>query len=142
MLKVSLHDGKTDSSAEVNNYNQLVTGDISFSDFYSVLLDVDNQAYNLVKPKANQVFIIKNIILSANRNVGVNGSNVQIYESSDGSATTTISKAIYTDDLVKQTRVFLTGLNLKVTKGSWVNAKCDDDDVRVTIGGYYIKDLN
>ena len=141
MITGILKDGRSGKTACINQYNQLVIGNTDFSTFYQVLCDVDNQSYKVVAPMDNNIFIITAIILSGNRNVGVNGSVIQIYESIDGPATGTVSKVILTDDLAKQTRSVMTGINIKVTKGSWINAECDDDDVRVSIAGYYVKDL-
>ena len=62
-----------------------------------------------------------------------------IYESSVGPASTTQTTVVLSTEMVKQSSRDLIGLNLEVAEGRWVNAVTDDDDVFVTVMGYYIK---
>ena len=42
------------------------------------------------------------------------------------------------DDMVRGDRAGFTGLNIAVAIGKYVNAKTSDDDIHMTITGYYI----
>ena len=41
-------------------------------------------------------------------------------------------------EIPKKTSLTLTGLNIIVTEGRWVNVKTDDDDVFATVAGYFV----
>lgn len=138
MITVGLVDTKNHNTARISKRGEVSVGPIEFSQFYFALLGTDNTPVNVVVPKTRKIFIITAIVLAGNRNIGVNGSIVDIYESSDGPATATQTNLIYEDEIAKQTRSVLTMLNIKVSEGNWVNAVCDDDDVRVNIAGYYL----
>ncbi len=99
-------------------------------------LDVDDQVYNFFAPEASQQFIVTDIIAFANRNVTTQ-TQLDIYEATAADSAT-IAKQILRLDLAKLTGLTLIGMNLKVSEGVFVNAKCDDDDVLLTIAGYYI----
>ena len=133
-----VEDGESGDTAKVTKYNQLVTAPLDFSTFYTANAATVNTAYNVIVPRTNKIFIITDIVLGANRNVsGTNGAIVDLYEAT-GPGVTVVSKQIIQDELLKQTKLVLTGLNIAVTEGTWVNLKTDDDDIRANIGGYYV----
>ena len=99
-------------------------------------MDLVNTAYNFVIPMAGQQFFITGFIVSTDKDVGVNGSAVIIYEASSLTSTTA-DKVIFEIPMLKNEQFGLAGLMVEVTEGKWVNAKHDDDDVFVTILGYY-----
>ena len=123
--------------AQVTSRGQLVTAPLDFSSAYNATADVINTGYNLVTPQTSKRFVITDILLYANRNVGVNDATVEIYEASSDSSTT-VDKSLFLAEMVRQAARDLTGLNLLVTEGKWVNIKTDDDDIFATIMGYYI----
>jgi hypothetical protein len=98
---------------------------------------VDDTPANLLGPKAGKRFVITEIILTGDRSIALNGAITQVYEASDDS-TATVSKLIYEDEIGKQTRAVLTGLNIIVSEAVWVNVVADDVIVRANVAGYYI----
>jgi hypothetical protein len=137
-LKSELVDGRGGSQkACVTSRGELVVGRSDYSLAYNVTADVINTGYNLVEPKAGKRFVITDIFLYANKNVGAGDATVVLYEA-DADNTATVSKTLFTSEMLKQTRADLTGLNLIVTAGKWVNVKTDDDDIFCTIMGYYV----
>lgn len=116
---------------------QLVTSPLSYSSPYNATAGVINTAYNLVTPKPDQRFVITDIIIYANKNVGVNDATVDLYEAT-AIDSTTITKSIIQIEMVQKTTLTLTGLNMIVTEGRWVNIKTDDDDIFCTLMGYYV----
>jgi hypothetical protein len=88
-------------------------------------------------PQQGKRFIITDILLYANKNVGVGDATVTIYESSDGPATATQDKILMQTEMLKQTHRDMIGLNLATQEGHWLNGVTNDDDVFVTIMGYY-----
>ena len=100
-------------------------------------MDLVNTAYNFFLPLSNQQFIITGVVASADKDVGNDGTDIIIYEATS-LTTTTVDKVILQLPLPKQTTIYLGGLDFEVTPGRWVNAKMDDDDVFMTIGGFYV----
>ena len=139
MIGVGLRDlfFGTKRGAGVTKNGQLTTAPVSYSVPIYKELATANTAYNFIKPKAGCRIVITDILLYANRNVGANDATVIVYEADSASATTE-SKILFQTEMLKQTRADLTGLNLVVNEGKWVNAKTNDDDVFVTIAGYHI----
>lgn len=103
-------------------------------------MDVVDTAYNFVTPATGQQFIITTIIVSTNRNVGANGTTIDLYEATAVDSTS-IVKSILQFDMAKNKELPMIGLDLKTTSGVWVNGKCDDDDVLMTVAGYFIPKL-
>lgn len=137
MIKVKLHDGSgRGHEARVSSRGELIVAPLNFSAPYNALADVANTAYNLVTPISGQRFIITAILLYGNKNVGAADATVTLYEATSAT-TTTVDKAILTVEIPKNVSKDLTGLNLGVTAGRWINVKTDDDDVYCTIFGYY-----
>jgi len=131
-------DGQgTTARACVTSRGQLVVGPIAFSDAYAVTVNATATAFNFVGPIAGKRFVITDILLYANKGVGAADASVQLYEASSDTSTTE-DKTILDIEMLKQTARDLTGLNLIVTAGKWVNIKTDDDTIFATIMGYYV----
>jgi len=137
MIHVGIKDGFTGDSALVTSRCQLVTAPLDYSKFYLANASVINTAFNLVVPKSGYRFVITDIVLSSDRGVGNDGAIVDLYEAT-GPDITTISTSIYQDEIAKQRSKILTGLNIIVSVGVWVNVKTDDNGVRANVAGYYI----
>jgi hypothetical protein len=134
--KIASGDGNG-KIAKVSRYGQLVTAPIDYSLAYNATAAVANTAYNLVGPVSGKRFVIDSILLYANKNVGAGDATVEVYEAT-GADVTAVSKSIFTAEMVKQTSRDITGVNIIVSAGKWVNVKTDDDDVFATITGYYV----
>lgn len=138
VLRTELTDGSGDTyGAKITKYHQLVTAPADFSTAYAVTASVVDTAYNFVPPKQNQRFVVTDILLYANKDVGVADASVNLYEATSASETT-ISKTILSLEMLKQTTVTLTGLNLIISAGKWLNIKTDDNTVFATVMGYYL----
>jgi hypothetical protein len=128
----------TDAKAKVLSNGQVVTGPYAFSTASTQTMDVAATSYTFWPPESGKRFVVTDVLVYANRNVGVNDATVEIYESTDGPATGTVSKELLTFEIASKTGRDLVGLNLIITEGSWINAETDDDDVFLTIMGYYV----
>lgn len=135
-LKIEDSTGKS-YGAKVTSRGQLVVAPLSFSDAYSELLDTDNSIVNIVPADSGNQFVITAIIASGNKNVGTDGSFVEIFEAdSDGGDS---EKELFDFIIARNANLPVTPLNLITNEGKWINARCDDDDVYLTICGYYIE---
>jgi len=138
-INTTIKDGKGNGNeACVTNRNQLVVAPLDFSTAYSVEADTINTAFNFVPPEPKKQFVITDILLYANKGVGASDATVDVYEATSDTETT-ISKSILAMEMLKQTSRDMTGLNLIVSEGKWVNIKTDDNTIFATIMGYYVE---
>lgn len=121
----------------VTQYGQLVTGALAYSTPVAHTMTLTNTAYNFVKPISGKRIVITDILIYANKGVGVNDAAIEIYEADDDESIV-ISKSIISTEMLKQSARDLTGLNLIVSGGKWLNAKTDDNTIFMTIMYYYI----
>ena len=137
-LKVRLEDGSgTGTTATITSRGELVVGNIAHSSSYSVEATVINTAYNFVGPLAGKRFVITDILLASDRNIGNNGADIDVYEAT-ASDSITVSKEILGMELLKNSFRDLTGLNLIASEGVWVNVKTNDNNIFATLMGYYV----
>ena len=125
---------------KVSGRGQLVVAPYDFSVFYLGATAFNNVAVNVVPPVLGKCFIITDIVLSGDRSVGVNGAISDLYEANSESSGT-IVKQIIQEEIAKQTRMALSGLNIIVQPGMWINIKSDDVIVRANVGGYYVPNI-
>lgn len=136
--KTTIEDGfGAGYKAMVTQYGQLVTGALSYSTPIAHTMVLNNTAYNFASPISGKRIVITDILIYANKGVGAGDAAVEIYEADDD-IETTISKSIISTEMLKQSTRDLTGLNLIVSEGKWVNAKTDDNTIFMTIMFYYI----
>ena len=131
--------GANGKLVEVSASGELVVGPLAYSEPIFQLLDVNDQVYNFFRPKAGEQLIITGIDASALRTVTTQ-TQVDIYEATsdtDG----TISKQIRRWEIPKNGEKQAQGIFEEIRPGAFVNAKCDDDDVALTITGFYIPEL-
>lgn len=142
VLRTEITDGSGKGyKAQVTKYNQLVTAPYDFSEAYATTASVINTAYNFVPPKQSERFVVTDILLYANKDVGAADATVDLYEA-DGATETTISKSILSLEMLKQTTITLTGLNMIVSEGKWLNIKTDDNTIFATVMGYYVPEVS
>ena len=128
---VRLVDPLTGVSARVTEFGQLVTSPIDYSVSSQIVAAVDDLPYNLVAPEQGRSIIITSILLTANKNVGVNDATVTLYSSSTADATTG-------NDILQIGQLTLTGLNLRIDKGLFLNVKTNDETVYATVFYYRV----
>lgn len=126
-------------AAQVTSRGQLVTSPLSYSNAYTASATVDDTAANLVGPKANNKFVITDIILTGTKTINtVTDATVIIYEAS-ASDTITVDSEILNISVPQSEVIPLTGLNL-ITSGTskYINFKTSDETVDCTLMGYYV----
>ena len=106
-VPINILDKSTNRSAIVTNRGQLVIAPLDFSTLSFQNLSTDDVAENFFKPLAGKRFVITDVIVETDRNVGVNGATVDI-------------------------------LNIITTEGKFINGKTDDNNVLLSIGGYFV----
>ncbi len=137
-VKALIKDGGgTKSNARVTKNGQLVTSPISYDETVYKELAADDTAYNFYAAKPGQRFVITLIRAKADKQVSTTvDADVVIYEASS-SSTTTVDKVLHQEAMVQGDNVTM-NTNILVTEGKYVNAKTTDDDIHMTIMGYYL----
>ncbi len=137
MTNVSvIGQGGKERPLKTSDQGEVLVRAFDYSDPQFQFMDTAATAYNFFVPKAKQQLVITEIIISADRNVTTQ-TLVDVYEATAADSTV-IAKSILRLDVLKSSQLPLIGLNFLVSEGVFVNAKHDDDDVFMTIGGYYI----
>ena len=136
---VNIADSKTGITAMVSEFGQLITAPVEYSDPVLVELLTINTAVNIIAPKSGYVIVITGIIASADKNVSnTSPANVDIYTAS-APDTITADQDIFRPQLIRAENFPVTGLNIKIPEGKWVNAKTDDAGILVTVMFYRVK---
>jgi len=131
-------DGDTNLPAKVTSFGQLVTAPIEYSDASAQNLDVVGTAFNLAVPEHGKAIVITDVIASANNTVSnTSPADIVIYESDSATSLTELS-VIVRPQLVRANNFILTGLNLIVPPGRWINASTTDNSILVTLMFYRI----
>jgi hypothetical protein len=133
------------SIGHVTHRGELVTNRADYSVPYTAEATVINTGYNYsslsgscICPLAGKQFVITEILISADRNVGgTSGALINIYEADSDTSTVPTKNIVKDIEIVKNERLFM-NLNMIITQGKWVNIKTDDNNIRSTIWGYYV----
>jgi len=134
--------GGEKNKATVTRLGQLVVSPVSYDDTVFNELAAANTAYNFYGPKVNKQFIITGFIAKADKQVSSTvDADVVIYEAI-AADTTASTKTLFRSAMVQGDQVEALPLNIKVSNGVYVNAKTTDDDIHMTIMGYYINKID
>lgn len=130
------------NTTKVTQLGQLVVAPLAYDETEFRELAAANTAYNFYVPKSGQQFVITGIRAKADRQVSnTDDANVVIYEAAAPDATT-VSKVLHQEAMIRGESIALLPVNIIVNTGVWVNAKTTDDDIHMTIFGYYIPVLS
>lgn len=137
--KISIVDGcGSDRRVKVTDRGQLVVSPIAYDDAKFNELAEPDTAYNFYSPKHNKVFVMTGIVAKADKQVSSTvDATVVVYEA-DAADATTVDKVLFQMAMVQGDIVSLLPLNILGNEGKFVNAKTTDDDVHMTIMGYYV----
>ena len=134
---VVITDPRSKNKATVTEFGQLIVAPVAYSTPYSVKMDANNTAYNLVSPVDNKSIVITGVILTANKNVGAGDATIVLYYATTSDTLTPVGEVVSLE-MKKNTSLPLTGLNLIIPKGNFLLAKTDDNDVFISIGYYRV----
>jgi len=137
MIKVLQADGRGRGNRQrISDAGETITAPLTASVPEFVELTAINVPGNVQVPLAGQEIVITDIVLYANRNVGVNDATVEIYEATSTIATAS-QRTIFKMEMAKQTNLPMNGLNWLVTAGAFINAITNDNEVFVNLASYY-----
>ena len=137
-INVNLVSDNNDRRAKVSPHGQLIVSPIDFSTPVTKTLAVIDTAVNFIEPQTGHFIVITDIIASADKDVSnTTPANVAVYESDEVDSLTIVNE-IVSPQLIRAANLPLTGLNLKVQEGRWVNAKTSDAAILLTIMFYRV----
>lgn len=134
---VYIVDPKSGNKAVVSEFGQLIVSPVAYSTPVQETLTLINTAYTMISPVDGKLIIITDIILTANKSVGVNDATITLYTTNVKDELTPTGDILELEMQQKST-LPITGINAKIDAGLYVNAKTDDNDVFVTIMYYRV----
>lgn len=140
-LDVRIVDGATGRPAKITLGGALVVGPLHTSLSFNATLGVDDVVVNIVPAKADHTFCITGLLLTGNKNIDTTtAATVTIYTAD--SETTVASSALTTLvalPVAKNSRRDILPILVETEEGKWINGVTSDDDVFVTMLGYYLR---
>lgn len=136
---VIIKDGKgKGTGVKVSSIGQLTTAVFDYDLTKFNTLSVNGQAFNFYSPRAGHNFVITGFIAYADRSVNdANDTVIDIYEA-DSDSSGTIDKMLISFGLGKTKALPALPLNILVNEGVFINAKTSDNNILLTIMGYFI----
>ncbi len=133
-IPVQIFSGATPIA--VSGLGQLLVAPFDYDEVVAITLNANNTAFNFYKPKAHMRFVITGILLTASSGV-VQSALIDVYEGTSATDIV-IEKSILHVEILKNDFRDITPMNVVVREGKWLNAKTDDNNIFITITGYYI----
>lgn len=138
-IEVIIVDGSGKKvAASVNLAGGLATAAVEYDEVESRDLDTDDTAFNFYSPKPSEQFLIKGILVFANKDINdASDTIIVIYEASEIDSTT-VDKILFRFGMGKLTVLPIMPLNIIVNSGKYVNAKTGDNSIFMTIFGHFV----
>lgn len=139
MIQVELIDGHgSGNSAMITALGQLVTAPVQYNQSQFVELSVIDAAFNFYEPEDGKRFVLTGMLVFADKQVSsTTNATVVIYEAS-AADTADVKRTLLQFEIGQNQSIVMTHINLLISEGVWINAKTDDDDVHMTLLGYYV----
>lgn len=137
-ISVRLIDSASGREAKIRSDGSLTTSDNQSSVAYNAKFDVDDVAVEIVPAVHDKIFCITGIILTGNKNIATGTDAVVDIYTSTASASTAVVTTILTIPVARSSQAVMLGLLLSADRAHFINGKTSDEDVLVTIFGFYI----
>ena len=128
---------KNNRAVEVSSNGVLAVGPLEYSTGTFQDMDLVDTAYNFHTPTPGKRLVVTGLVVATNRNVGVNGATIILYEA-ESATSLTVDKTLLQLDMTKNEILPILGLNSILSEGVFLNGKTDDDDGLVTITSYEV----
>lgn len=120
---------------------ELIVGPNEYDDPVFKELAEINTAYNFFPPVPGMQFVIRGLNAKADQQVSTNTDAIVVIYEAEAADSTTEDKILFQEAMVRGDRSSLDSLNIIVNDGKFLNAKTTDDDIFMTIWGFYVKIL-
>ena len=129
--------GNGSQQVSINEAGELLVSDGPYDLAKFNELDLVNVGYNFFGPRGREQFVITGFLMYGDKQVSTStNSTVVIYESSAPDSTTE-DKVLVQVEVGQNQSIPFPNIRILCNKGIYLNAKCDDDDVHMTIFGHY-----
>ena len=140
-MTIEIHIAAEGNTVRVTPSGELVVAPLHYDETSFKELAEDNTGYNFYEPLPGKQFVITAVLLRADKDVSNTAdATVVIYEA-DSTDSTTVDKTLIQFAVVRDDIFTSTPLRILVAGGKFINAKTTDDDIHMTITGYYIDKL-
>jgi hypothetical protein len=132
--------GLDEQPVRVNRNGELLTasGPYDLAEF-NELAEI-NTAYNFYKPNGANQFVITGFLVYGDKQVSSStNSTVVIYEAEEENSTTE-SRVLVQFEVGQNQSIPFPNIRILCNAGIYINAKCTDDDIHMTIFGHYVRD--
>lgn len=130
--------GNGSQQVQVNSAGELITSDGPYDLAKFNELDTVNTAYNFYGPKGREQFVITGFLIYGDKQVSTStNATVVIYESLQPDSATE-ERVLVQVEVGQNQSIPFPNIRILCTKGAYLNAKTDDDDVHMTIFGHYV----
>ncbi len=135
---VKITDPETGIEAKVGLGNALAVGPADVSMTYNATLGVNNTPVEIVPPQAGKTFCVTGIILTGNKSISTSvDASVTIFEA-DPSNTALSINDLFLIPIARSSQSVVTNILLETRESAYIMGKTTDDDVFVTILGFYL----
>lgn len=138
MLRTEIVDPATGETAIVGLGGALATGPARPSKSFNATLDIDDTPVEIVPASGGKTFCVTAVVLTGNKNIDPNVDAVVDIYTSTASASTIPVTTILTIPVSRSAQTVLSGIILETEPGHFVNGVTSDDDVLITMLGFYI----
>ena len=109
---------------------------------FNAELGTDDVVVNIVPAKADHIFCITALLLTGNKNIDQSiDAVVEIYTAdSESTAAASSISSLFLVPVARSSSRDITGILAETPEGKWINGVTSDDDVFVTILGYYVRE--
>ena len=125
------------NEVDISSNGEILTRAFDYSSFSFQTINAVDTAFNFFKPKQDFQFVFTGIVVSGNRDIGVNGSILTIYTANADDSTTVLGTP-FEIEVPKSTVLPFIIPNVIINEGVFLNGKADDATVRVGVFGYFV----
>lgn len=124
--------------ASITSRGALVVAPYSYDETEVKTLGTADAGVTFYKPVVNKRFVITGVLAAGNLSIAANAlATVTIFESAtEDSATSTKDRLQF--GMTRLQVETISPLNILIKEGVFLNAKTDDDDILMTIMGYFV----
>jgi len=133
--------GTKGTRSEVTKSGEVVVAPLSYSDTVFASMETVDIAYNFFQPKFEKQFVITGLLAFADKDINDASATDIIVHEATAVASTVEDKVLMHFGMAKLSLLPFAPLNILVNSGVFVNAKTNDNNVLITITGYFIDKL-
>jgi hypothetical protein len=130
--------GNGSQQVKVNEAGELLISDGPYDLAKFKELDIINTAYNFYGPNGRKQFVITGFLIYGDKQVSTSTNSTVIIYESDQPDSTTEDRVLVQIEVGQNQSIPFPNIRILCNKGVYLNAKCDDDDIHMTIFGHFV----